>query len=115
MLDAFSDQAYGGTGPLLREATDLNARAQNEAAVYTVTGCGCSDEYERLQVLASLTYKPLYDATPYLQKKARMGEQLYLVADGHFSPSGNARFAEFVQSIMTEQGAALALRNNRKP
>ena len=102
-------------GPLLREATDLNARAQNAAAAIALTGCVCSDEYARMLALAALANTPLYDATPYLQKKARMGEQLYLVADGHFSPSGNARFAEFVQSIMTEQGAALALRNNRKP
>ena len=102
-------------GPLLRKATDLNARAQNEAAVYTVTGCGCSDEYERLQVLASLTYKPLYDATPYLQEKARAGEQLYLESDGHPSPLGHTRIAEFVRRIMTEQGAAQALRNNRSP
>ena len=102
-------------GPLLRKATDLNARAQNEAAVYTVTGCGCSDEYERLQVLASLTYKPLYDATPYLQEKARAGEKLYLESDGHPSPLGHTRIAEFVRRIMTEQGAAQALRNNRSP
>ena len=102
-------------GPLLREATDLNARAQNAAAAISLTGCGCSDEYARMVALASLTNTPLYDATPYLQEKARVGEQLYLVSDGHFSPSGNARFAEFVQSIMTEQGAAQALRNNRMP
>ena len=102
-------------GPLLQEATDLNARAQNEAAACTVTDCGCSDEYARLQVLASLTHKGLYDATPYLQEKARAGEQLYLESDSHPSPLGHTRIAEFVQSIMTEQGAAEALRNNRKP
>ena len=101
--------------PLLREATDLNVWAQSAAAESTFIGSGSSDDYATMQTFASLSDTALYDATPYLQEKARAGEQLKLEWDLHASPLGHTRIAEFVQSIMTEQGAAEALRNNRKP
>ena len=101
--------------PLLREATNLNALAQRLADEYNSTGSNSSAGYSTLHKLASLSGTPLYDATPYLQEKARTGEQLNLEWDPHPSPLGHLRIAEFVQSIMTDEGAKEALHNNRMP
>ena len=101
--------------PLLRDATNLNARAQMVASENNSTHIRPSEAYVSLLAMASLCRTPLYDATPYLQTKARAGEQLNLEFDPHPSPLGHLRIAEFVQSIMTDKGAKEALRNNRRP
>ena len=101
--------------PLLRDATNLNARAQMVASENNSTHIRPSEAYVSLLAMASLSRTPLYDATPYLQAKARAGEQLNLEFDPHPSPLGHLRIAEFVQSIMTDKGAKEALRNNRRP
>jgi len=101
--------------PLLQEATDLSARAQSAAAENTATDNRPSVEYAELLALAKWSGVPLYDATPYLQAKARVGEQLNGETFRHPSPLGHLRIAEFVQSIMTDKGAKEALRNNMRP
>lgn len=101
--------------PLLQEATDLSARAQSVAAENTATDNMPSVEYAELLALASWSGVPLYDATPYLQARARVGEQLNGESLRTPSPQGHLRIAEFVRSIMTEKGAKEALQNNRKP
>ena len=101
--------------PLVRDATNLNARAQMVASENNSTHIRPSEAYVSLLAMASLSRTPLYDATPYLQAKARAGEQLNLEFDPHPSPLGHLRIAEFVQSIMTDKGAKEALRNNRRP
>ena len=101
--------------PLLRDASNLNARAQIAASENNSTHIRPSEAYVSLLAMASLSRTPLYDATPYLQAKARAGEQLNLEFDPHPSPLGHLRIAEFVQSIMTDKGANEALRNNRSP
>ena len=101
--------------PLLRDASNLNALAQIAASENNSTHNRPSEAYVSLLAMASLSRTPLYDATPYLQAKARAGEQLNLEFDPHPSPLGHLRIAEFVQSIMTDKGAKDALRNNRRP
>ena len=101
--------------PLLRDASNLNARAQIAASENNSTHIRPSEAYVSLLAMASLSRTPLYDATPYLQAKARAGEQLNLEFDPHPSPKGHLRIAEFVQSIITDKGANEALRNNRSP
>ena len=115
LYPVYIPSAWEVYAPLLQEATDLSARAQSAAAENTATENRPSVEYAELLALAKWSGVPLYDATPYLQAKARVGEQLNGETFHHPSPKGHLRIAEFVQSIMTDKGANEALRNNRSP
>ena len=115
LYPVYIPSAWEVYAPLLQEATDLSARAQSAAAENTATDNRPSVEYAELLALAKWSGVPLYDATPYLQAKARVGEQLNGETFRHPSPLGHLRIAEFVQSIMTDKGAKEALRNNRRP
>ncbi len=101
--------------PLLQQASNLSECAKSLRSEAIATNYQVGIGYRHLLNLAEGSGTQIYDSTPYLQAKALAGEQLNIDFDDHPSPLGHLRIAEFVQSILTEEGAKVALGNNRKP
>lgn len=101
--------------PLLQQASNLSECAKSLKSEAIATNYHVGIGYRHLLNLASASGTQIYDSTPYLQANALAGEQLNLDFDDHPSSLGHLRIAEFVQSILTEEGAKEALDNNRKP